>query len=102
MPNANLLKPAELFPLPQRISEKTYCRVGRWPTVESTDEVNPEYRLWKVCMETDSWTSGTIEWIVFLFFGALAIVETVPSFSELFHLLFNGSLEHTAQALLTR
>jgi hypothetical protein len=36
-----------------------------------------------------------MEWIAFLFFGVLAIAVIVPCFSELFHLLVSGSLEHT-------
>ena len=102
MPNANLFMPAELFRLPQGTSEQSHCPVGRPPTVESRCELEPEQRLWKVCMETDSSNFGAIEWIAFLFFGSVAVVATVSSFSELFHLLVSGSVEHVVQALLTR
>jgi hypothetical protein len=102
MPNANLFMPAELFRLRQATSEQSHCPARRRPTVEPRCEVEPEQRLWKVCMEADSSNFGTIEWITFLFFGALATAATVSSFSELFNLLVSGSVEHVVQPLLPR
>jgi hypothetical protein len=102
MPNANIFMPAELFRLPQATSEQRHCPARRRPTVEPRCELEPEHRLWKVCMEADSSNFGTMEGIAFLFFGALAISATVSSFSELFHLLVSGSVEHVVQALLPR
>jgi hypothetical protein len=102
MPTANFFMPAHRFQLRRGTSEQNHCTERRRPTVEPRCELEPEQRLWKVCMETDSSNCGTIEWIAFLFFGSVAVVATVSSFSELFHLLVSGSVEHVVQALLTR
>jgi hypothetical protein len=102
MSNANLFIPAKPFQLPQATSEQSHCPASRRPTAEPRCELEPEHRLWKVCTEADSSNFGTIEGIVFLFFGALAIAATASSFSELFHLLVSASVEHVVQALLTR
>jgi hypothetical protein len=99
---ANFFMPAHRFPLFQRTSEQSHCTGRRRPTAEPRCEVAPEQRLWKVCKETASLNFGTSEWIIFLFFGVVAIAATVYSFSELFHLLGSGSVEHTGEALLTR
>jgi hypothetical protein len=102
MPTANFFVPAHSFQLRRGTSEQNHCTGRRRPTAEPRCEVEPEQRLWKVCKETASLNFGISEWIVFLFFGALAIAATVYSFSELFHLLGSGSVEHTVEALLTR
>src|ERR1700732_2550732 len=102
MPNANLFMPAKLFRLRPGTSEQSDCPARRRPTVEPRCELEPEQRLWKVCMQTASPNFGVIEWIAFLFFGALAIAATFSAFSELFHLLVSGSVEHVVQSLLPR
>jgi len=102
MPNANFFMPAKLLRLRQATNEESNCPARRRRTVEPRCELEAGQRLWKICMEADSSNFGTIEGIVFLFFGVLAIAATVSSFSELFHLLVSGSLEHVIQALLLR
>lgn len=99
MRNPNLFMPAELFRSRQATSEQSHCPARRRPTVEPTRELEPDQRLWKVCMETASPNFGVIEWIAFLFFGALAIAATVSAFSELFHLLVSGSVEQVVHSL---
>jgi hypothetical protein len=102
MPNANLFMSANQFALRQGTSEPSHCPARRLPTIEPRREVETEQRLWKVCMETDSSIFSIVERITFMVFGALAITATVSSFSELFHLLVSGSVEHVVQALLSR
>ena len=102
MPTANFFMPAHRFQLRRGTSEQNHCTERRRPTAEPRCEVEPEQRLWKVCKETASLNFGISEWIVFPFFGVVAIAATVYSFSELFHLLGSGSVEHAVEALLTR
>ena len=99
---ANFFMPAHHFQLRRGTSEQSHCTGRRRTTDAPRCEVAPEQRLWKVCKETASLNFGTSEWIVFLFFGVVAIAATVYSFSEFFHLLGSGSVEHTVEALLTR
>ena len=86
----------------RELANKTIALGGDGQRPEPRSEVEPEQRLWKVCKETASLNFGISEWIVFLFFGVVAIAATVYSFSELFHLLGSGSVEHAVEALLTR
>jgi hypothetical protein len=102
MPNANLFTSANQCWLPQATSEPSHCPARGLPTIQPRCEIEPEQRLWKVCMETDSSIFSILEWITFLFFGALAIAATISSSSELFHLLVSASVEHVLQALLLR
>jgi hypothetical protein len=102
MPNANLFTSVNQCRLPQAASEPSYWRARRLTTIKPGCELEPEHRPWKVCMEIDSSSSSTIDWIALLLFGVLAIAAIVPCFTQLFHLLVSGSLEHVVQALLPR
>jgi hypothetical protein len=99
---ANLFLPTHRFPLRRATREQNHCTGTRRPTADARCEVEPEQRLWKISKETASLNFGKSEWIVFLFFGVVAIAATAYSFSELFHLLGSGSVAHTVEALLTR
>jgi hypothetical protein len=102
MPNTNSFIRAESFQFRKGTRARGRCAGRQQPTVKPRCEVKQEQRLWKICMETESPNFRTIEGIAFLFFGALAIAATVSSFSELFHLLVSGSVDHVVQALLPR
>jgi hypothetical protein len=62
----------------------------------------PEKKLFKVCQDAVFPSRGRIESLVFLFFGVVAVLALVDSFSELLHVLSGGYLEQTVRALLGR
>jgi hypothetical protein len=101
-PNSDFFVPPEQFRLPLETREQGYCAARQRPTIDPCCRVEPEQHLWKVCMDTASSNCDSVEWITFLLFGVLAFAATVSSFSELFHLICSGSVEHTVRALLTR
>jgi hypothetical protein len=73
------------------------------PLVTWTEaEAQPETRLWKACAEATSSRFLGLEWIAFLFFGALVLGALACCFSELFKMLMSGALDETVRAFLTR
>ena len=70
-------------------------------TADPTREINPQKSLRQLRRKTASLKSGKVELPVFLFFGFVAVIATVCSFGDLFHLLGNGVLEQAVRALLT-
>ena len=102
MTSTNSFLHSESFSFRKGTMEKSRC-VGRQRLMAPLrSEIEPEHRLYKLSREAASPKFGTLELIAFLFFGALAIAATVSSFSELFHLLVSGSVDHVVQALLPR
>ena len=79
------------FQLRQSTGEQVSCPGTRRPAAGFRREINPEQSLREL--------RGLL---VFLFFGFVALVATVCSFAELFHLPGNGVLEQTVRALLTK
>jgi hypothetical protein len=65
-------------------------------------ETQPEVRLWKVCAEAACSRLRALEWLTFVFFGALALGAVFYCFSELFQLVHGGALDETVRALLAR
>jgi hypothetical protein len=92
----------EQFQLRQSTGEQVSCPGTRRSAADFRREINPEQSPRELRRKTASLKSGKVELLVFLFFGFVALVATVCSFAELFHLPCNGVLEQTAHALLTK
>jgi hypothetical protein len=90
------------FQLRQSASEQVYCPGTRRPAAGFRREINPEQSLRELRRRNASLRSSKVKLLVFLFFGFVAVVATVCSFGESFHLLGNGVLEQAVRALLTK
>ena len=88
--------------LRQSISEHGHWSAKPEPPVAFRCETNAEQSLGELRLKTTSLMSGKVDLIVFLFLGFVALVATVCSFAELFHLLANSGLEQTVRALVIK
>jgi hypothetical protein len=94
MPAVNL----EILEMPFRSDEGrkavSHFPMTRMSVARPSTETELEERLWKVCAKITSSRVSRFEWIVFLFFGVMALGATINCWSELFQLLRSASLEH--------
>jgi hypothetical protein len=94
MPAANL----EILEMPFSSDEGreagSHFPMTRMSVARPSTENELEERLWKVSAETTSSRVSRFEWIVFLFFGVMALGAATNCWSELFQLLRSESLEH--------
>jgi len=92
----------EQFQLRQSTGEQVSCPGMRWSAAGFRRKINPEQSPRELRPKTASLKSGKVALLVFLFFGFVAVVATVGSLAELFHLPGNAVLEQTVRALLTK
>lgn len=84
----------------QSVKREHRVTIGQPSFSRSKAEREPETRLWKVFAEATSPRLSGLEWVAFLFFGALALGALVYCFSELFRLFNNDTLARTVRLLL--
>src|ERR1700751_359759 len=89
------------FQLRQSASEQVRCPGTRRPALDAKSTRN-KASVRELRRETASLKSGKVEVPFFLFFGFVAVVATLCSFGELFHLLGNDVLGQAVRALLTK
>ena len=94
--------PTKQFPHRQSTGEQVRCPGTRRPVAGFRRESNAEQSPRELRPNTASPRSGKVDLLVFLFFGFVALVATMCSFTELFHLPGNGVLEHTVRAVLAK
>ena len=73
---------------------------GQPSFTRSSEEREPETRLWKVFAEATSPPLSGLEWVAFLVFGALALGALISCFFELSRLFNNDTLDQTVRLLL--
>jgi hypothetical protein len=100
MPTTNFFMPGESFPFCKGSMERERRNRRRQLTVQIPRKTEPEGRLWKLSMEAASLPK--LELILFLFFGVLVSAAEIYCGTELSHVVNDGALEQTVQALLMR
>ena len=94
MPAANLEILEMPFPSDEGRKAKRHFPSTRISVARLSTETELEERLWKVSAETGYSRLSRFEWILFLFFGVMALGATTNCLSEMFQLLRSESLEH--------
>jgi hypothetical protein len=102
MATANFYLLAKPLQPDQRLKQQNRIATGQASFAPPKAEAEPEVRLWKVCAEVASLRFIGLEWVAFLFFGALVLGALACCFSEVFQLLNSGALCDTVGVLLKK
>jgi hypothetical protein len=102
MRTTSFLIPADSLQLGTIFTEPGRCAGRQRLMAQFRSEIEPEYRLYKLCREAATPKRHRLELISFLFFGALVSASAVYCGTELFHMVKSGALEQTVQTLLLK